>query len=182
MEQIILSLGSNQGNRLEYLKQAIKELLKCTTGACISSVYSTEPQDFKQQADFLNLVYVAQYNKDAEDLLEKTQSIEYKLGRHRHKAIPKGPRTIDIDILAFGEHVIQTNTLIVPHPAMKKRQFVLIPLLEVLPNYAEPITKIPYKTYLEQLEDQGVQKYCSVRELNLEGFSIEEYTYGSECR
>ena len=94
--------------------------------------------------------------------IERTQSIERQNGRNRAKQIAKGPRTLDIDILLFGTQTLNTPELVVPHPAMKKRQFVLIPLLEVLPDYAEPISKVPYSYFLERLENQGVEKLCTL--------------------
>lgn len=162
MEKIVLGLGSNVGNSLEYLRKAVAALSLFTENVRISSVYKTKPQDYTAQDDFLNMVFTADYDGTPESLLAQTQKIERQNGRDRSKQITKGPRTLDIDILLFGERTVQTLQLTVPHPAMKKRQFVLIPLLEVLPDYAEPISKVSYRYFLDELVDQGVEKFCSL--------------------
>lgn len=162
MEKIVLGLGSNVGNSLEYLRKAVVALSLFTKNVRISSVYKTKPQDYTAQDDFLNMVFTADYDGTPESLLAQTQKIERQNGRDRSKQITKGPRTLDIDILLFGERTVQTLQLTVPHPAMKKRQFVLIPLLEVLPDYAEPISKVSYRYFLDELADQGVEKFCSL--------------------
>ena len=162
LENIVLGFGSNVGNSLEYLRNAVKALSSFTQNVRVSSVYRTKPQDYLEQDDFLNLVFTADYDGTPHSLLERTQSIERQNGRNRAKQIAKGPRTLDIDILLFGTQTLNTSELVVPHPAMKKRQFVLIPLLEVLPDYAEPISKVPYSYFLERLENQGVEKLCTL--------------------
>ncbi|MEL3908258.1 MAG: 2-amino-4-hydroxy-6-hydroxymethyldihydropteridine diphosphokinase [Treponemataceae bacterium] len=162
MEKIVLGLGSNVGNSMEYLRKAVKSLSQLVQNPQVSSVYKTKPQDYLAQADFLNLVFVGDYQGSPKSLLACTQKIERENGRNRFKEVAKGPRTLDIDILLFGEHIVNTQKLIIPHPAMKKRQFVLIPLLEILPDYAEPISNIPYSFFQKALEEQGVEKLCSL--------------------
>lgn len=164
MEKIVLGLGSNVGNSLQYLRNAVKEISKFTENLKVSSVYKTKPQDYLAQADFLNLVLVANYHDNAENLLKQTKKIEKNNGRNKTNQIEKGPRTLDIDILLFGKKIINTKNLIIPHPRIKNRQFVLIPLLEVFPNSADPITEIPYSFFQKKLENQGVKKYCSLFE------------------
>lgn len=162
MEQIVLGLGSNVGDRLRYLRNAVRAIMNFTGALRVSHVYMTKPQDYLQQDDFLNMVLAADYDKSPDTLLAAIQKIEKDNGRNRAHAVNKGPRTLDIDILLFGMRRIQTESLIVPHPAMTKRQFVLIPLLELLPDFADPITKTPYKKFLSELENQGVEKYCAL--------------------
>ena len=119
MEKIVLGLGSNVGNSLEYLRNAVKALSSFTQNVRVSSVYRTKPQDYLEQADFLNLVFTADYDGTPHSLLERTQSIEQQNGRNRAKQIVKGPRTLDIDILLFGTQTLNRSELVVPHPAMK---------------------------------------------------------------
>lgn len=159
MEQIILGLGSNIGDRLAYLQNAVKSISRFTQNCKASYVYKTKPRDYFEQDDFLNIVVIADYEGSPQELLSQTQKIEVENGRDREHQILKGPRTIDIDILLFGNQVIKSENLIVPHPAIQMRQFVLIPLLELLPDSADPISKMPYRNFLEKLEDQGVEKY-----------------------
>lgn len=158
MKQVVLGLGSNVGDSLNYLRNAVQSLSKKLKNIKCSSVYRTKPQGYIYQDDFLNMVVVGEYRGTPNLLLDYIHSIELLNGRDRSHHIEDGPRTLDIDILLFGQQIINTPQLIVPHPAMKKRQFVLIPLLEVLPDCAEPISRIPYKDIQRQLEDQGVER------------------------
>ena len=89
-------------------------------------------------------------------LLKRIHQIENILGRIRTDDIPMGPRTIDIDILLYGNEVINTPELQLPHPRIKEREFVLIPLLELNPNLKDPVTGVPYSYALENLDSQGV--------------------------
>lgn len=162
MEKIILGLGSNIGDSLQYLRNAVHSLSAFTSDFKVSSVYKTKPRDYLDQSDFLNLVFTANYEGRPETLLLECQRIELENNRARNKRIIKGPRTLDIDILLFGKKLIISDTLVIPHPAMKERQFVLIPLLELLPDFAEPISNMPYKYFLEKLEDQGVEKFSKL--------------------
>lgn len=163
MEKIVLGLGSNVGDSLGYLRNAVEAISKVAKNCRVSTVYKTKPQDYLKQDDFLNLVLVAEYDGEPEDLLALTQRIELENGRARQHEIKKGPRTIDIDILLFGDRQINTEHLTVPHPAMKNRQFVLIPLLEILPDCADPVTRKSYRYFLQDLEDQGVKKYRTIK-------------------
>lgn len=120
------------------------------------------PQDYEDQSDYCNMVVAGTYSGEPEALLAAVQDIETRYGRNRAKEIRYGPRTMDIDIILFGGRTIQTADIVVPHARMKERQFVLIPLLEVLPEIAEPGTGVPYRTILEQLPDQGVKKVGNI--------------------
>jgi len=133
-----LSLGTNQGNRKKNLALACSlleengvEILRA------SSVYRTEPVDVPDQPWFYNQVIEvdAEYNPSA--LLNLVKAIEKKL--KRIPAFDKGPRTIDIDILMAGETVVQTRRLIIPHPRMAERNFVLVPLREIAPHAVHPL-------------------------------------------
>lgn len=98
----------------------------------VSSVYETDPQGYHDQADFLNIVCRIETELTPEELLSATGKIESILGRER--SIRFGPRTIDIDILTFENEVRSTEKLTLPHPRMHERQFVLIPLYEIMPE------------------------------------------------
>lgn len=108
------------------------------------------------------MALTGKYTGLAQDLLEDVQKIEQRYGRNRVLEIPSGPRSLDIDILLFGSQQIETETLIVPHARMAFRQFVLIPLLEILPNILDPATNNPYRELLEKLPDQGVKKVGTI--------------------
>lgn len=132
-----LSLGSNLGDRAGNLQQAIQRLGKIATVSRVSSFYETEPMDLRDQPWFLNCAVEVQTDKSAQALLADLQIIEHDLGRNR--AVNKGPRTLDIDLLLFGNEVIQTPGLAVPHPAMHLRRFVLAPLNEICPDLLQPV-------------------------------------------
>lgn len=156
MECVILGLGSNKGNKKEYLNSACVALAKLLKNMRCSSIYQTSPQDYLEQDDFFNMVVEGEYEGSPLSLLDEIQKIETVNGRNREKEIAKGPRTLDIDILFFGDFSVDLPNLIVPHPQIKKRAFVLIPLLELFPDFEKG--SFSYKTLLPLLKDQRVNK------------------------
>jgi 2-amino-4-hydroxy-6-hydroxymethyldihydropteridine diphosphokinase len=132
-----LSLGSNLGEREDYLRTAIQKLGNLGKVTCVSSLYGTEPLEVADQAWFLNCAAVLETDLGPTELLEGLLVIERKMGRRRTQA--KGPRTIDIDILLFGDMVIHQQELTVPHPAMSGRRFVLEPLNEIAAGVVHPV-------------------------------------------
>ncbi|BFT68791.1 MULTISPECIES: 2-amino-4-hydroxy-6-hydroxymethyldihydropteridine diphosphokinase [Paenibacillus] len=127
-----VALGSNINDREQYLQDAITALNQesgiVVTG--LSSIYETEPVGYVDQSAFLNMVVQIQTVIPAEDLLFKLLAIENRLGRKRD--VRWGPRTIDLDLLLYGDEQLTTPDLIIPHPRMHERAFVLVPLSEVL--------------------------------------------------
>ncbi|MCE5301121.1 MAG: 2-amino-4-hydroxy-6-hydroxymethyldihydropteridine diphosphokinase [Spirochaetia bacterium] len=139
METIYLSLGTNMGNRRENLKQAIFLMgQKAIVIEVVSALYESEPVGLKTQPDFYNIALKAATDLNADELLTAVQSIELDMGRI--KAEKWGPRIIDIDILFYGSKIIKSKKLIVPHPEMTKRLFVLKPLVEIAPDFSHPAT------------------------------------------
>jgi 2-amino-4-hydroxy-6-hydroxymethyldihydropteridine diphosphokinase len=134
MSRAYLSLGSNLGDRAGFLCDALSLLSKLdyVTIEKVSSIYETDPQGYLDQADFLNIVCSIETELTPEELLSATGKIESILGRER--SIRFGPRTIDIDILTFENEVRSSEKLTLPHPRMLERQFVLIPLHEIMPE------------------------------------------------
>ncbi len=132
----------------------------------VSSVYKTKPLYYTDQHDFYNMAAKGLYEGSPEDLLSKTQAIEAFLGRNRSKELRNGPRTLDIDIEIFGSERIKTDTLTIPHEKIEERAFVLIPLLEILPDYADPISGVKYNTIVSTLPDQGVLKFIAPFDLH----------------
>ena len=136
---VYLSLGSNIGDRERNLRDAVGLLAEPQLRAVrVSSFYETEPLDVHDQPWFLNAVAEAETDLFPKQLLARVQRIEQVLGRRRLK--PKGPRTIDIDILLYGGAVIDADELQVPHPRLAERRFVLEPLAELAPNLRHPVT------------------------------------------
>lgn len=158
MTKVYLSLGSNMGDRQGYLQRAVEALkqLTDTEVEAVSSYYETAAWGLTDQADFLNLALALETQLPAESLLSACQAIEKDLDRVRHEHW--GPRTVDIDILLYGQEIWETEHLIVPHPFMTQRAFVLVPLLEIAEDLDEPQTGQPYEKYLSQLDTSDVRK------------------------
>ena len=135
-----LSLGSNLGDRQVNLEAALVALADIGTVQAVSSYYETEPMDVPNQPWFLNCAVALETELMPKQLLSALQDIERQLGR-RNKGLAKGPRTLDIDILLFGNSTIDTATLTVPHPALHRRRFVLEPLAEIAPELRHPVFK-----------------------------------------
>ena len=149
MEQVVLSLGSNQGDRMAYLKKAISFLEYDTKFPLLaSSVYQTSAWGFQSNGLFLNCVISLHTNLPAEKILERHQKIEWMLGRER-KGEGYSSRSIDIDILFYGDKIIENEGLVVPHPYIEKRKFVLVPLDEILPQFIHPKLQMPVHKLLE---------------------------------
>ncbi len=149
MNQLVyLSLGSNLGDRQSNLRKAVAILATLGRVASVSCFYETEPVEFKDQAWFLNCAVALQTTKTPEQLLKAILQLEQQMGRQRLQR--KGPRTIDIDILLFADTIIDTSELMIPHPAMHQRRFVLEPLAEIAPEEQHPALK---KTIRELLDD-----------------------------
>ncbi len=140
-QTIYLSLGSNVGDRAKNLRDAIAALAKVGVQVMrVSSVYETEPVDFLDQEWFLNMAIEAETELAALNLLQALRGIETRMGSK--KLIAKGPRLIDIDILLYGDQVIDTPELQVPHPRMHLRRFVLEPLAEIAPSIRHPVSHL----------------------------------------
>ena len=148
-----IGFGSNIGDRLKHLQNAIHALSK-TEGINlqeISSVYKTDPVGYEAQGQFLNGVAAIQTSLSPLSLLHTLKEIETVIGR-QHR-IRWGPREIDLDILIYGNLCVQTEKLVIPHPEMHLRDFVLVPLVEIAPDLVHPVFQETIQTLLERLED-----------------------------
>lgn len=139
MTRVYIALGSNLANPLHQVQSALNALaeLPQTTLIATSSLYRTPPLGPQDQPDYLNAVVALDTDLSAENLLDHTQKIELEHGRVR-KDERWGPRTLDLDILLFGDEIINTERLTVPHYDMKNRQFMLYPLAEIAPELHFP--------------------------------------------
>lgn len=154
MKRVYLSLGSNRGDRVACLEQALEKLR--AAGIVIrrvSSYYKTEPVDFQPQAWFVNCAVEAETDLMPLQLLRACQSTERALGRR--PGVAKGPRPIDIDILLYENTIIHSKDLVVPHPRMGERRFVLIPLREIAPGLCHPVSQRRVEEMLYDTEDRS---------------------------
>jgi len=151
-----LSLGSNVGDRAANLREALERLHSAGKVGAVSSLYETEPIEFTEQPWFLNCVVELETDLGPAQLLAGILEIEEQMGRHREKK--KGPRTIDLDILFYGDEIVDGPELTIPHPAMQERRFVLEPLAEIAPGVTHPTSKKTVRELLESLSAGQVVK------------------------
>jgi len=144
---VYLSLGCNVGDRRANLEAAIARLRELGEVKAVSSFYETEPVEFAAQPWFFNCAVALETEMMPRRLLGRVLALERALGRNRLQ--PKGPRTIDIDILLFGNSVVDTRELIIPHPALHERRFVLEPLSEIAGGVRHPV----FKRTIRELRD-----------------------------
>lgn len=150
-----VSLGSNLGDRAGYLVLAVRGMMNAGLRVSrLSSVYETEPVDVSDQPMFLNMVAELDAPLPApEQLLARLLRVEYVLGRRRD--VKRGPRTVDIDLLLYGEHESATELLTLPHPRLHLRRFVLAPLAELSPHLMHPVLRRNAAELLSSLEDSA---------------------------
>ena len=155
---VYIGIGSNLGDKVEQCEKGISEILKVDRTRLLakSSLFKTQPVGYTSQDWFVNGVIKIETDLEPLDLLRSLKAIESRLGRG--ETFRWGPRAIDLDILFFDEHKIETEELQIPHPLVQERQFVLTPLGEIDRNFVHPVLKKTVQELLEDLkEDQGVE-------------------------
>jgi 2-amino-4-hydroxy-6-hydroxymethyldihydropteridine diphosphokinase len=157
LEVIYLSLGTNLGNRVENLDAVKKELIREVTILSCSPIYETEPWGYLDQPDFLNQVLAVETELSPVELLEFIKKVEKKIGRKPN--FRYGPRIVDIDILLYGDRIIQDQDLVIPHPSLRERAFVLIPLADLNPELIYPGTELSISDLLQGVDPAGVDLY-----------------------
>ncbi len=147
---VFISLGSNVGDRRSQIRRALDllEALNLTRVTAVSSLYRTEPVGFRDQEWFFNAAASLKSGLSPDELLRSCRRIEETLGKR--VVLPKGPRTIDLDLLFIDDQIIDEPDLVIPHPEIPSRGFVLIPLSEIAPGFRHPILK---KTVRELLAE-----------------------------
>jgi 2-amino-4-hydroxy-6-hydroxymethyldihydropteridine diphosphokinase len=134
---VLLGLGANQGDPIGQIRRAVDLLGASLSELTVSSLYRSAPVGYREQADFLNLVCRGRTTLSPPTLLAEVQRIEQLFGRTR--TFPNAPRTLDIDILAYGDQRLDNPELTIPHPRLAERAFVLVPLAEVAPEWRHPV-------------------------------------------
>ena len=152
MRKIYLSIGSNKGNRYSFIKEAI-ELIQKDIGLVTlkSKIYETKSWGFRSD-DFLNICLMIKSELIPAELLKKIQNVEGIIGRKRNSS-EISAREIDIDILFYSDEIVDQKDLIIPHPRLHLRNFVLYPLNDIASNFIHPILKKPVNELLEECED-----------------------------
>ena len=153
-----IGLGSNIGDKLGTCRRAIELLGKAGRLIKLSSFYCTEPIGYTNQEDFVNAVVKIETQLSPASLLARCHVIEDELGRTR--SVRWGPRTIDLDILLYGNKVISDMELTIPHPMMAKRAFVLVPLSEIEPELVHPVLNTTVSQLLHELRDNHRVSLC----------------------
>ncbi|MDP3721060.1 MAG: 2-amino-4-hydroxy-6-hydroxymethyldihydropteridine diphosphokinase [Anaerolineaceae bacterium] len=154
--RVTLALGSNLGDRVENLQQALKDISLRVSIIKISSVYETPPWGYSDQPVFFNQVLSGNTSLNPVELLTFVKNIENSMGRVKN--FQNGPRLIDIDILLFGEKIIDSEKLVIPHPRMLERSFVLLPLAEIVPELIIPGTNKKVLELLQNVDQTGIRK------------------------
>lgn len=154
MHSYYLHLGSNQGDRNEFLQKALQLISeKIGTINLKSNIYETEPWGMKEQENFLNMAIEVKSTKSPEDVIQSIKSIESSLGSS--KSVKWGPRNIDIDVLYCDDLIIESSEITIPHPHIQDRNFVLIPLLEIAGDFTDPVHKMTIDELYDICKDTG---------------------------
>ena len=153
-----IGIGSNLGEKEKNIRRAVDEIavMPFTKLITVSSLYDSEPVGEVEQGNFVNAVALVETDLPARRLLWNLMLIEQRMGRVR--TVRWGPRTIDLDIVIYGKNIVEEDGLVIPHPELEKRAFVLIPLLEIEPDLVHPRTKEPVRKLLKK-----VKPHCSVK-------------------
>jgi 2-amino-4-hydroxy-6-hydroxymethyldihydropteridine diphosphokinase len=158
-----VGIGSNLGNPIGNCLWAVERISFLDEVEVLqrSSLYRTEPVGFSEQDPFVNCVIEAKTNLSAHFFLKSLQQIENDMGRVREEKW--GPRTIDLDILFYGDLTIGDETLLIPHPELHKRRFTLVPLCEIAPYFIHPAFGVSVRELLDGLKDESSVELINVR-------------------
>jgi 2-amino-4-hydroxy-6-hydroxymethyldihydropteridine diphosphokinase len=147
--RVAIALGSNLGDRERLLQSAVAAVGETIEGLRVSGWYQTAPVGVGPQPDFLNGAAVGTSVLSARQLLDRLLAIEQRFGRER--PFPGAARTLDLDLILYGDSVVDEAGLVVPHPRFRERRFVLEPLAEIAPDWVDPVTGKTVEELLKEL-------------------------------
>ncbi len=156
MARVFLGLGSNLGDSKAILHAAFEELSNFLEAARLSRFYRSKAMYIEDQPDFVNCAAAGETRLSPRALLEAINAIETRFGRDRRLGVPKGPRSLDIDILLYDSLLVAEPDLSIPHPGMKDRLFVLLPLLDLDAGLCDPLSGLAYSHFSQLLPAQGI--------------------------
>ena len=175
--QVILSLGSNQGNRLENIERCIALLhQEVGTVVAVSSLYESDSWGFSSAA-FYNCCLRLHTHKNPQKLLKKILKVEKEIGRIRQESNEYHPRIIDIDIIAFNDEIIKTESLQIPHKHLQNRLFVLLPLKEIASDWVHPILQKNISDSIKECDDKGSCKKINKLQTPIEKIRLNSFNY-----
>jgi len=154
---VYIGLGTNLGDRAANLHQAVQRLASCTTVLAASPIYETEPWGYADQPAFLNQVVQSETSLTPLRLLNCLKKLEVEIGRT--PTFRYGHRVIDLDILFFGDRILQTGRLMIPHPRLQERAFVLVPLNDLAPQWIHPVLGKTVQQILADVDTSGIHPY-----------------------
>ncbi|MDD5217039.1 MAG: 2-amino-4-hydroxy-6-hydroxymethyldihydropteridine diphosphokinase [Candidatus Omnitrophica bacterium] len=157
--RVFIGVGSNLGDRLGNIEQA-RSVLEKETGVralCVSPIYETEPVGGPPQGKYLNAVWEFETELEPEKLMDVLSSVEGRLGRQRDRQGKNAPRVIDLDILAYGNEIVERSDLMIPHPRLHERWFVLKPFSDLAPDWIHPKFGRTIRDLLEEINENYPQ-------------------------
>ena len=155
-ELVYLGLGGNVGDTEQLLEKVVSRLSEILSRPRVSPIYRTSPVGGIAQPDFLNAVMCGHFRGEPLELLADCHALESDFGRDRRTEIRFGPRTLDIDVLLFGDRVLSSDRLTIPHPRMRERAFVLVPLLDLDSGLHDPRSGERYADVLSRIGRAGI--------------------------
>lgn len=161
LESVLIGLGSNLGDRANHLMSGVEALRRIGDVMAVSNVYETDPVGVSErQPAYLNMVVSLATEFAPSSLLDELLCVERIQGRHRQHR--NAPRTLDLDLLAYGDLVLHRQDLTVPHPRLHERAFVLVPLMEVAPGFRHPVTGATLPEMMAEVQSQGIHMVGAV--------------------
>jgi len=162
---VYIALGSNLGDRLDNLRTAVRDLFPRAPVCRVSNIYQTPPWGYLDQPYFLNMVVEAQTSLTPRELLDYLRTLESQMGRE--KTIVNGPRTIDMDILFYGNQIYNDEELTIPHPRMRGRGFVMLPLADLTTTYIHPVFRLRIAGMLKECDLLEIQPFSSAADFEV---------------